>query len=444
VQRADALSGRCGDGRHHEKSMIRPLLTSIAVLLAVGGTVIELSHVWAWRIRRQAETAYYNGDFEGALSKYRKVLDLRPGEPRTYTDPADSISQYLSGSGQTLPLEEFEALAAQGVRYYLQAIDSGPPSAWSYARLAVLADALGRARSREQGVDLARLTGDTSALRPEDRLSEAAWAKAVEIEPRNFYYRDFLGDFYFRRGFIEPALAHFRFAVRLHPSLDAHYYLSDYATVSPVVLNAVEAGVQDALAAEDTVVPEYKIHRFLAALYLKLNLLEDAKTSLEAARTVASMPYEEDVAIGRILVRTGDDTAALEAFRRATELEPDYGRAWLMLGVTLSRTGNHDEAVDAAYRARSLRPGHYATSSALARVLAAAGRIDEAAGILEHIVLSHRDKPVPYIQLIELYEKQGRFTDAVRVARQLAARYPGEDLYRQQLRQLETAAGAAR
>ena len=424
--------------------MIRPLLTLIVVVLAVGGVAVELSHARAWRIREQAETAYYNGDLQGALSRYRKVIDLRPGEPRSFTDPADSISQYLSGSGQTLPLDEFEALAAESVRYYLKAIDKGPPGAWSYARLAVLADALGRVRLRDQGVDLARLTGAASALVAEDRLCEAAWARAVEIEPRNFYYRDFIGDFYFRRGFVEPALAHFRYAVRLHPRLDSHYFLSDYATISPVILTAVEAGVQDALAAADTDVTEYKIHRFLAALYLQLDRLEEARTSLEAARAVASMPYEEDVAIGQILARMGDDIGAVEAYRRAAQLEPSYGRAWLMLGVTLSRDGAHDEAVDALYRARGLTPGDYSTSSALARVLAAAGRIDEAVGILEHIVLNHRDKPIPYMQLIEMYEKQGKITDAVRIARKLAARYPGEELYRQQLAQLEEAVGADR
>ena len=424
--------------------MIRPLLTLIALLLAAVAVVVESSHVRAARIRGQAETAYYNGDFEDALSSYEQVLDLRRGEPRTYTDPADSISQYLSGSGQTLPPEEFEALAAKAVRYYLRAIDSGPPNAWSYARLAVLADALGRSRRRDRGVDLARLTGDVTALRPEDRLCEAAWVKAVRIEPRNFYYRDFLGDFYFRRGFTERAVAHFRFAVRLHPVLDSHYYLSEFATVSPLILSAVEAGVQDALAAENTVVTEYDIHRFLAALYLQLNHTEKAIKSLESARAVAPMPYEEDVQIGEILARTGNHASALASFRRAAERKPDYSRAWLMLAVTLSRVGNHDEAVEAAYRARSLMPGHYPTSSALASVLAAAGQVEEAAEILEHIIRTHGDKPIPYMRLIELYEKQGKLTEATRVARQLAAHYPDEELYRQQLRQLENEIGADR
>ncbi|NIM00951.1 MAG: hypothetical protein GTO30_20975, partial [Acidobacteria bacterium] len=72
---------------------------------------------------------------------------------------------------------------------YLQALDAGPPSSWTFARVAALADSLRRRREADGGTDLARLFGDLSALTPEDRLEEAAWLKAVSIEPRNFYYR---------------------------------------------------------------------------------------------------------------------------------------------------------------------------------------------------------------------------------------------------------------
>ena len=85
--------------------MMRPLLTLAVVLLAIGWMMVEVSHVRAWRLRERAETHYYNGDFDGALSKYERIVTLRPGEPRTHTDPADPISQYLSGSGQGLPLD---------------------------------------------------------------------------------------------------------------------------------------------------------------------------------------------------------------------------------------------------------------------------------------------------------------------------------------------------
>jgi tetratricopeptide (TPR) repeat protein len=418
--------------------VIRPLLTLVALTVAVVAIAIEAVHVYVWSIREASETAYYDGDFEAALAGYERVLDLHPSDPWAYTDPADSISQYLdSGAGQYLPLAEFETLAEKGVGYYLHAIALGPPGAWSYGRLAVVADALGRVRARDDELNLTRLTGTASSLGAEDRLCEAAWVQAVHIEPRNFYYRDFLGDFYLRRGFVSLALEHFRMAVRLHPVLDAHYYLSDFASASPAVLEAVEEGVQDALAAGDTDVTEYDIHRFLAALYVKLGRIDDARESLESAAEVAPLPHAVHVQIGQLMFRGGDEATALESFRHAAEIEPGYSRAWLRMAVLLSRMQRHDEAVDAAYRARSLAPGDYSTTSALARILKAAGQTEPAIEILETLIRSNRDKPLPYMTLIELYESRGELVDAERVARRLVANFPDEALYQQQLRQLQ-------
>jgi len=236
-----------------------------------------------------------------------------------------------------------------------------------------------------------------------------------------------------------PALEHFRTAVRLHPVLDAHYYLSEFASASPAVLEAVEAGVQDALAAGDTDVTEYDIHRFLAALYVKLDRIDEARVSLESAAEVAPLPHAVHVQIGQLMLEQGSDEAALESFRHATEIEPGYGRAWLRMAVLLSRMQRHDEAVEAAYRARSLAPGDYSTTSALARILDAAGRDESAIEILESLIRTDGDKPLPYMRLIELYETRGKLVDAERIARRLVARFPDEVLYQRQLRQFEDA-----
>lgn len=413
------------------------LATALVALAALAAVLSEWKHLQSWRLRERAEHSYYQGDLKKTLARYDAVIDRRPGEPRSYTDPADTISQYLSGAGQALPIDEFERLTGLAVGYYLGALDASPPSAWTYARLASLADSLGERRSRDEGINLARLSGSVEALTQEDRLCEAAWVKAVQIEPRNFYYRDYLADFYLRRGFRARALEHFRYAVRLHPVLEKHYYLSEFAEASPDVLRAVELGVQDALNAADTDVSPYNIHRFLAELYLKLDRLEDAKTSLLAASEFAPRPEAVDVQIGQLLARQGDEAGALEAFRRAAGRQPDYFRAWLHLGLTLSRTGQHDEAVEAARRARGLNPGDFATSSALVRVLEAAGKIGGATKILEHLIRTDADKRQPYMQLIGIYERQGKISLATRTARQLANRFPEEETFRQQLEQLE-------
>jgi tetratricopeptide (TPR) repeat protein len=413
------------------------LVTLFALALTSYAAVSEWNRVQSWRLRERADKSYYEGDFKKTLARYEIVIDRRDDDPRSFTDAGDTISQYLSGSGQALPLETFEELAQRGVRYYLKAINLSPPNAWSYSRLASIADSLGRRRSKERGMNLAAMSGAVTALSPEDRFAEAAWVKAIQIEPRNFYYRDLAGDFYWRRGFRDRGARHFRYSVRLHPILEKHYFLSDYSEASDGILRAVEAGVQDALEADDTDVSRYNIHRFLAELYTKLDRFDDAMRSLEAAAEVAPKPHTVDLQIGQLLLARGDDDGALAAFRRATERKADFSRGWLHYALALSRRDEHDQAVAAAYKARGLDPTDYVTTSALARVLQGAGQLEEAAEILEHALRSFPDRQQSYLQLIEIYEAQGKISMATRVARELSSRFPENELFKQQLKQLQ-------
>ena len=411
-------------------------VTIVCTLLSLFAVWSEWGRVQTWRLRERADASYYDGDFKKTLARYEIVIDRRPDEPRSYTDAADTISQYLAGSGQALELDEFETLAVEAVRYYLRAIDASPPSAWSYARIASVADSLARRRTRDEGMSLAALSGDVGTLSPAERLSEAAWVRAIQIEPRNFYYRDLAGDFYWRRGFRDRATQHFRYSVRLHPILEKHYFLSDYSQTSNDILNAVEQGVQDALAADDTDVKPYNIYRFLADLYTQLGRFDDALKSYEAAADVAPYPYAVDVQIGQLLLSRGDEAGAQAAFRRATERGPDYPRGWLHLALSLSRRGEHDDAVAAAYRARGLDPTDYLTTLNLARVLEAADQMEPAADILEHALRTFPDRQQSYLQLIGIYEKQNKIAQATRVARDLSGRWPENTVFREQLEQL--------
>jgi tetratricopeptide (TPR) repeat protein len=413
------------------------LVTLLALALTGYAAVSEWNRVQSWRLRERADKSYYEGDFKKTLARYEIVIDRRDDDPRSFTDAGDTISQYLSGSGQALPLETFEELAQRGVRYYLKAINLSPPNAWSYSRLASIAESLGRRRSKERGLNLAALSGAVTALGPEERFAEAAWVKAIQIEPRNFYYRDLAGDFYWRRGFYDRASRHFRYSVRLHPILEKHYFLSDYSEASDGILRAVEAGVQDALEADDTDVSRYNIHRFLAELYTKLDRFDDAMRSLEAAAEVSPKPHAMDVQIGQLLLANGDSDGAIEHFRRATERKADYPQGWLHYALALSRREQHDAAVEAAYRARGLNPVDFATTMALARILHAAGMLDEAAEILEHALQTFPDRQQSYLHLIEIYEGQSKISQATRVARELAGRFPENEIFQEQLRQLQ-------
>jgi len=426
--------------------MVRWIITLGVAAGLLAGAWSEGGRLYAWNLRERAERDYYSGNIDSALAKYSKLRKMLPRQPRSHTDFADSIAQALDGEpGRLMEPQAFDDLVNEAARAYLHAISASPPNAWAYAGLGSLAGTLSAARIRREGLDLSALSADPMAsLDPVDRLYEAALVKAVQIEPHNYYYRDFLGHFYLRHGFQERALAHFQTATRLQPVLDRHFYLSRLATVSPTVLGAVEKGIKEALAAGTAEASAEKIHRFLADIYLRMGRLEEAKQNFEAAASLTANPHLIDIQIGRILATTGDDEGALQAFRRSAERSPDYSSAWLHLGLTLSRMGRHEEALQALRHARGLDPADYSPSWALAMVLDQSGRPDEAAALLENLIKIHADRQQAYSRLIRLYERQGHLSQAVRVARLLADRHPGEHVFEEQVRQLEKAMGENR
>lgn len=423
--------------------MVRWIVTLIVFGTLLAGAWGEAVRFRAWQLRRAAEAAYYAGELEPALAAYERVRRMLPGEPRSYTEPADSITQALEGPrGQEIPVEQVERLASQAARYYLGAIRVSPPNAWSFAGLGGMAGTLKARRGQAMETDLASLSPDPlENLRPADRLHEAALVKAVQLEPRNYYYRDFLGDFYWMHGFRERALEHFRIAARLQPVLDRHYYLGYLISVSPEVLLAVETGVRESLAQPQTEAPREDIHRFLAAVYTQLGRYEDARSSLEAAAETSQYPHMIEFQIARVLVAEGNEPAALEAYRRALEIDPSYHAAWIQMGELLSRMNRDEEAIDALKRARGLRPTDYQPAWALARAFERVERLDEAAETLEALVELHPSRRDPYFRLITVYDNQQKTSEALRVSRQLAARYPDEPVYQQQVEQFEQELG---
>jgi tetratricopeptide (TPR) repeat protein len=421
-------------------------LVSLAVVVGLlTGVWTEGVRLYAWAVRRAADRSYYGADLDSALAGYERLCRLLPRDPRSHIDLASAIGQALAGtSGRQMDLPTFEERAVRGARAYLRAIRESPPSAGSFAGLGAIARSLGVARVLNEEIDLSVLSADPlESMRPEDRFCEAALVKAVQLEPRDYYLRDFLGAFYLRLGMESRALAHIQAAVRLHPVLDRHFYLSELVRVSPAVLTAVEAGIREALAGNNRAVSPFRTQLSLADVYLRQGRVDDALASLEAASAVAPSPHLIDIRVGMILAEQGDDEGALRAFRSCVEHDPHHFRGWIHLGVTLSRLGRHDEAIEACRRARGLRPTNFTALSTLARVQEQAGRLDDAALVLESLIRAHPDRSTTYLQLITIYERLGRTSQAIRVARLLVDQHPEEQAFRDQLEQLERALAQA-
>ena len=156
--------------------MSRWIVTLIVLAGLLSGAWLEGHRLYAWKLRRSADSIYYAGELDRALALYERVRDMLPGDPRSHTDLGNGIAHVLEGTaGREMRVGEFEALSARAARHYLDAIRVAPPNAWSYAALGSLAGSLRAARVRDSGIDLSGLSGDPlEDLFPEDRFSEGS------------------------------------------------------------------------------------------------------------------------------------------------------------------------------------------------------------------------------------------------------------------------------
>jgi serine/threonine protein kinase/tetratricopeptide (TPR) repeat protein len=109
---------------------------------------------------------------------------------------------------------------------------------------------------------------------------------------------------------------------------------------------------------------------------------------------------------------------AVEALRRAIELNPAMGMAHARLAAALMALGRYDEALAAAREAVRLEPRNDNAHATLARVLwLGKARVPDAIAELEATVALNPQAGYSYLQLALLYAQQGRFDRAEQAAR---------------------------
>lgn len=74
----------------------------------------------------------------------------------------------------------------------------------------------------------------------------------------------------------------------------------------------------------------------------------------------------------------GELDAAVEKYRRCTELEPDFFDGWHALGMALMKLGRYAEAIEAGLKTVDLRPNELLAWSSLSLFYVRAGMIKEA------------------------------------------------------------------
>jgi tetratricopeptide (TPR) repeat protein len=93
---------------------------------------------------------------------------------------------------------------------------------------------------------------------------------------------------------------------------------------------------------------------------------------------------------GVALARNGQMNEAIEHYKKALQIQPEYADAYANLGATLSNQGKFDEAVVCYNRALSIKPNLVLTHSNLGDILLGQNKLDEA---VEHFIEALRIKP---------------------------------------------------
>jgi len=117
--------------------------------------------------------------------------------------------------------------------------------------------------------------------------------------------------------------------------------------------------------------------------------------------------------LGLALDVDGRRGEAIEHYRQALKIDPDYSSALTCLGHALFEEGRFDEAVDCMNRAIQVQPGDFQDYNILGTALAKEGKAVEAINAYRKALELQPDNPEVCFHLAELLAAQGQFEEAI-------------------------------
>jgi tetratricopeptide (TPR) repeat protein len=180
-----------------------------------------------------------------------------------------------------------------------------------------------------------------------------------------------------------------------------------------------------------------------------LKVVEESQTLLAQGKTAEALgllrtnavrhPQNEEIRfnMGFVAAKAGLMNEAMDHYRDAIRLRPDYPDAHNNLGNILMRLRQPQQAVGHLEIAQRLDPTNSATCNNLGSALAASGRIDEAIARFSQAVQINADYAEAWLNLARAYASQKRWKDAeapAKTALRLNPALPGGTQLLQQVR----------
>lgn len=327
---------------------------------------------------------------------------------------------------------------------YAQSLIRRPASSYAMAGLADLvrrvAQVLPDTFGGNEPVPLSDVASPRGAGRaPAERLVEAAYRRAIDMEPSNYFWYAYLADYFVERGRRAEALPLYTHAIRLMPDLGWHYYLGSGGPLPDDMFQAVVAGLEEARR-ETPAIPPEKIEASLGSVYDRQKDYESALTHYRRAVEVAPDPSRYLFMAASTLSSMGRLDEARETYQRALAAGGLNRRqqvtAYSVIGRLLLRQGRAREAVETLQKARVLDPGSYGTRVDLGQALEQSGEPEQAEAEYAQAIALDPTTPRAYEHLIRLYRGRRELARAIPLARRLVELHPDDAGARAQLEAL--------
>jgi tetratricopeptide (TPR) repeat protein len=285
-----------------------------ALVLLIAETEHFGSQIASSVMRVRGERAFFRVDHPTAWRFYRRALALGGDGDRIETDMVElllfGLDQRESGINLKTALS-----TADSMRFARDAIGrrltETPYRAYLWSLTADFYGHATRQRRRETTLDLDSLSEQPlENLLPEDWLQVAALEKATRLEPNNYLYHDLLAEMFVELGVPAKAAAYCRSAVAAYPVLADHRYLSS-DDLAPEILDAAVQGFEDATK--------------------QVSLVPRPAIECDA---------------GRLLASHGQGRRAMDHFRNALRLEPEFFDARFEMALAAYQLGDYTTALE--------------------------------------------------------------------------------------------------
>lgn len=407
-------------------------IAGVVVIVLLGlNTWSGVGRIRTFVSQLRASRALQEGRLSDSMAALREALRWGPDDTNAHNMLAQVVRNALANG---LPIEpgghDPDGILGVGLAVAGYGIALNPADALGWFNLGTLYQGYRTSRIRlermraadDPAAPEAPESGDAvPGLEPEDRYTVAAVFEAIEREPENFFYHDYLARLYWERGLPLEAAREIQTSMSLTPRLDAHAVLQR-ADLLDDLAAAVLSGIEASEA--NRFVGPVMAARARAETLAKLERLEEAVQAYETLRRVGGdeLASESLFRLGSIQQRLGRYADSIPMLEEANSLGGKDVWAALslhFLALAHSKLGHLDQALEYHERFLERAPDSPLAYNAYAEDLEAVGRSQEAGQMYIAAVRRFPSDPWTYRRVIEHLRRHGEPARAIPYAEAL-------------------------